>query len=95
MQAHWLLGVVLAVTSAPTLARDTAQDEREILRVEKALCHAFEVGDAAYVREALDEHFVLTSSNGTVTDRAQNIAEVEKRDPSCEVFRNHDQKVRL
>jgi ketosteroid isomerase-like protein len=95
MRTHWLLAVVLSIAAAPTLARDAAQDEREILRVETALCHAFEVGDAKYLQEALDEHFVLTSSNGTVTDRAQNIAEVEKRDPFYEVFRNHGQTVRL
>ncbi|MCI4569326.1 nuclear transport factor 2 family protein [Lysobacter sp. CFH 32150] len=95
MPIQWLLAVMLAVATTPAMARDAAQDEREILSVEKALCHAFETGDADYLRRSLDEHFILTSSNGVVTDRAQNIAEVEKRDPSYEVFRNHDQKLRL
>lgn len=95
MRIHWLLAIVLAVAATPALARDPAQDERDILKVEKAICHAFETGEADYLRVSLDDRFTLTSSTGVVTDRAQNIAEVEKRDPSYEVFRNHDQKVRL
>jgi ketosteroid isomerase-like protein len=74
---------------------DPHADEREILQTEAALCHAFEAGDAAYLRQALDPRFTLTGSTGVVTDRAQNIAEVEKREPSYDVFRNHDQVVRL
>ena len=82
MRIHWLLAVALVIATAPALARDPAQDERDILQVEKALCQAFEAGDADYLRQSLDEHFILTSSTGVVTDRALNIAEVEKRDPS-------------
>ena len=95
MQIQWLFAVVLAVATAPALARDPVQDEREILRVEKAICQAFETGDADHLHQSLDEHFILTSSTGVVTDRAQNIAEVEKRDPFYEVFRNHGQNLRL
>src|SRR5262249_22606706 len=75
-------------------ARDAAQDEREIRRVEAELCRAFEAGDARTLRTDLDAAFTLTSSRGEVTDLVQNLAEVEKREPRYEVFRNHDQKVR-
>ena len=76
-------------------ARDATRDEREIQRVEGELCHAFEVGDAETLRKDLDATFTLTSSRGEVTDLAQNLAEVAKREPRYEVFRNRAQKIRL
>jgi len=87
----------LVLASAPVLAsaHDSAQDEREILRVEALICKAFESGDGATLEKHLDERFTLTSSRGEVTDRKQNIAEVVSREPRYEVFRNHDQKLRL
>jgi ketosteroid isomerase-like protein len=89
------LAIPLLLCLQPATARDAAQDEREILRVEAALCRAFENGDAAALRRYLDETFTLTDSHGTVTDLAQNVAEVERGEPRYEVFRNHHQKVRL
>ncbi|MEO7323495.1 MAG: nuclear transport factor 2 family protein [Dokdonella sp.] len=89
----FLAALVLATDIAS--ARDQAQDERELLRAEAALCHAFEVGAADSVGKGLDARFTLTDSRGNVTDRAQNVAEVAKRDPYYDVFRNSGQKVRL
>ncbi|WP_242108443.1 nuclear transport factor 2 family protein [Luteimonas aquatica] len=86
---------VLAMTATAAQARDAAQDRAEILRVEAVLCRAFEQGDAKTLREALDPTFTLTDSRGAVTDLAQNLAEVEKRDPLYSEFRNHGQDVRL
>lgn len=68
---------------------------RELLRVEAELCHAFEVGDADVAKRDLDETFTLTDSHGAVTDYARNVADIEHRDPAYDVFRNHDQNVRL
>jgi ketosteroid isomerase-like protein len=81
--------------NTPSGVRGAGADEKEIRRIEAALCHAFEAGDAAYLRHALDPGFTLTGSTGVVTDFAQNISEVEKREPAYDVFRNHDQVVRL
>ncbi|MBE4751686.1 nuclear transport factor 2 family protein [Corallococcus sp. ZKHCc1 1396] len=87
---------VLAIALGATAeARDPAQDERDLLKVEAALCRAFETGDADTLRKSLDKHFTLTDSKGTVTNLDQNLAEVVKRDPVYEVFKNHHQKVRL
>ena len=83
------------LVSASVLARDAAQDEGEIRRVEATVCEAFEQGDALALEKNLDERFTLTSSRGEVTDRKQNLAEVASREPQYEVFRNHDQNVRL
>lgn len=91
-----ILSTIAALSlSAHALARDAAQDEREIRRVEALVCAAFEQGDGAALEKHLDAQFTLTSSRGEVTDRTQNIAEVVSREPRYEVFRNHDQKVRL
>lgn len=76
-------------------ARDAAHDEREVRRVEAEVCQAFESGDAQTLRKDLDGRFTLTTSRGEVTDLAHNLDEVAKREPRYDVFRNHDQKVRL
>jgi len=93
----WLVIACAPVLSATrsASARDAAQDEREILRAEALICKAFESGDGATLEKHLDARFTLTSSRGEVTDRKQNIAEVVSREPRYEVFRNHDQKLRL
>ncbi len=90
-----MLAVVLAATTVTAQARDAEQDKSEILRVEAALCRAFEQGDAKALRESLDETFTLTDSRGVVTNLSQNLAEVEKRDPLYTEFHNHDQNIRL
>ncbi|RKH47791.1 nuclear transport factor 2 family protein [Corallococcus sicarius] len=96
MNFQTTLTAVLAVAASATAeARDPAQDERDLLRVEAALCRAFEAGDADTLRKSLDKKFTLTDSQGTVTNFDQNLAEVSKRDPVYEVFKNHHQKVVL
>lgn len=95
MKLQTPLTTVLALATGAAEARDAAQDERDLLKVEAAICRAFETGDVATLRKSLDARFTLTDSKGTVTDLEQNLAEVEKKDPVYEVFRNHHQKVRL
>jgi ketosteroid isomerase-like protein len=87
--------VGLALPAGAALARDATGDEQQIRRVEAVLCRAFESGDAVALRKHLDPTFTQTSSRGEVTDFEQNVAEVARREPRYEVFRNHDQKVRL
>ncbi|MEP7042143.1 MAG: nuclear transport factor 2 family protein [Dokdonella sp.] len=89
------VGTTLLLAAGLAQARDPAADEHAILRVEAALCHAFETGDAESLRRQLDPGFTLTDSKGQVSDFAQNIDEVARREPSYELFRNHDQKIRL
>jgi len=95
-QEIWLTAMVaLSWVAYPACARDLAQDEREILRVEAELCKAFEDGDAKTLRKDLDATFTLTNSRGEISDFAQNLEEVAAREPRYEVFRNHDQNLRL
>ncbi|RKG99618.1 nuclear transport factor 2 family protein [Corallococcus carmarthensis] len=95
MKLQTTLTAVLALATGVAEARDPAQDERELLKVEAALCRAFETADVATLRKSLDARFTLTDSRGTVTDLEQNLSEVAKKDPVYEVFRNHHQKIRL
>ena len=95
MNLHALFAIALIAATHTAQARDRAQDERDILRMEAALCRAFETADAKTLRDGLGKHFILTDSAGNVTDLEQNVAEVARRDPVYEVFRNHDQKIRL
>lgn len=89
------MAVLGLLVLADAFARDSATDERAIRRVEAELCKAFEDGDAQTLRKDLDATFTLTNSHGEVSDFAQNIAEVATREPRYEVFRNHEQQVRL
>lgn len=95
MMFETMFAAMLVLASGPAQARDAAQDEREILRVEAELCRAFETGDADVLRRHLDATFTLTDSRGVATGLAQTLAEVASRDPVYEVFRNHSQKIRV
>jgi ketosteroid isomerase-like protein len=93
---NWLLALIaFGCLAGAASARDSAQDELAIRRVEAELCKAFEDGDAQILRKDLDATFTLTNSRGEVSDFTQNLEEVAKREPRYEVFRNHDQNVRL
>jgi ketosteroid isomerase-like protein len=71
-----------------------ADDEREIRRVEAALCDALRTGDAATIAKLEDETYTLTNSKSEVTTRADDLADA-KKGVRYDEFRNHGQKVRL
>jgi ketosteroid isomerase-like protein len=89
-----MMAILLGAAST-AIARDAAQDQRDLLQAEAALCQAFESGDADALRKGLTEDFTLVDSRGTVSGFAQNVDEVARREPYYDVFRNHDQQVRL
>jgi hypothetical protein len=90
-----LLGLFICLVSTAASARDAAHDEADIRRVEAVICKAFQDGDAKTLRTNLDDRFTLVNSRGELTDLEPNVAEVSKRDPYYDEFRNHDQKVRV
>lgn len=87
-------GLLLARTGGVQAGNPVAE-ERDLLRVEAELCHAFEIGNAEYLRSRLDRSFTLTDSHGEVTGYERNIDDVTRREPRYDMFRNHEQKVRL
>jgi len=90
-----VLPALFLVATSPVLARDAAQDERDVLQAERALSAAFEAEDADWLEQHLDPDFTLTNSRGVVTTRAQEAAELRSGTIQYTVFRNHDSKVRL
>jgi ketosteroid isomerase-like protein len=74
---------------------DDARDEAAVVRTLHAACEAYRVGDVAYLEKALEDRFTLTDSSGVITTKADELAAVRKGDPSYEIFRNSEMKVRL
>lgn len=94
MRALYFLAFLVPV-AASCAVHDAARDEKEVRRVEAEICKAFETGDTKTLRADMDSRFTQVTSRGEVTDLKQNLAEVAKRDPYYDEFRNHDQTVRL
>jgi ketosteroid isomerase-like protein len=95
MKMHWLIAAGLALSAGSATARDTAQDQRNVLRAEAMLCDAYESSDADVFRDNLDERYTRTDAKGVVANRDQTVASVARRDPTYVTYRNHDQTVRL
>ena len=87
----WLIVAMLAAHGA---VAGPADDEREIRKIEAALCDALRTGDAAAIAKLEDETYTLTNSKSEVTARADDIADA-KKGVRYDEFRNHDQTVRL
>jgi ketosteroid isomerase-like protein len=86
------LGIAVLVSQVAVAA--PADDEREIRKVEAALCDAIRTGDAAAIARLEDETYTLTNSKGEVTTRADDVADA-KKGVRYDEFRNHDQAFRL
>ena len=87
----WLIVAMLAAHGAVAAPAD---DEREVRKVEAALCDALRTGDAAAIARLEDETYTLTNSKSEVTTRADDIADA-KKGVRYDEFRNHEQTVRL
>jgi ketosteroid isomerase-like protein len=83
------------VAAQHAAAASPADDERDIRRVEHALCEAFRTADADTIARLEDETYTLTNSHGEVSKRADDIADAKKREIRYSEFRNHDTSVRL
>ena len=89
---HCILALVMFASIA--FATSPADDEREIRKVEAALCDALRTGDAATIAKLEDDTYTLTNSKSEVTTRADDIADA-KKGVRYDEFRNHEQTVRL
>ena len=89
------LAFALSLTAATASAQDRAADERALLEAERAICDAYQREDATWLERHLDREFTLTSSNGSVSTRADEVAELRAGKIQYDVFRNRDSKVRF
>ena len=94
MRSILLLPLCLAV-SAPVAAADRSADERAILQAEREICAAYEREDADWIGRHLDPRFTLTASNGKITTRDDEVAELASGTAQYEVFRNHGTQLRF
>ena len=88
---------VFALTFLTTLPLAFAQESEEantVLQTERDLAAAYQRSDADAIAQGVMEDYTLTNSLGTVTTRADDIAEAKKNDPKYEIFENCDMKVR-
>ena len=90
-----LLLCSLAVAVPAAVAATSADDERDIRRVERELCDAFQKNDATTIERLEDATYTLTNSRGEVTTRADDVADAKKGETRYTEFRNHDTTVRL
>ena len=86
---------IIAVIALASSFADLRADEAAILQVTRDACKAFVDRDTRRLREVLTEDFTLTDASGTVTTRADEIANAETGAVKYEVFENHDMKVRV
>ena len=87
-----LLAVLLSAQQ-PARASEP-EDVRRILQAEREICAAYEREDADWLEKHLDPTFTLTSSNGKVTTRADEVADL-RGGTRYDVFRNRDSRVRV
>ena len=94
---RWLLAVLMGIAATAGAVGPVGPNPatRQLLKAEADACRAFEAGNADALRRALTADFTLVDSHGSVTNLAENLAEVAAREPFYEEFRNHDQQVRL
>ncbi|KRA20764.1 nuclear transport factor 2 family protein [Lysobacter sp. Root604] len=88
------LSIALALCAPAAIAADRSADERAILQLERDICAAYEAEDAAWIGKHLAPDFTLTASNGKITTRDDEVAELAKGVTTYEVFRNHGTRLR-
>jgi hypothetical protein len=89
------LTLSLSLALAIPAATSHAADEAAVVQALHTACEAFRTGEPSFLLGFLDEGFTLTDTAGKVTTREENLAEVRKREPRYEVFRNHSMKTRI
>lgn len=85
----------IAVLSSILAGAPSASERDAVLEAERVGCLAFKNSDVAGLEHILLDDFVLTESNGQVSDKKQALSEARNKDPVDEVFENRDQIIRL
>ena len=88
--------LVLLTTALPTLATQEQPDEKEkILALERQWCDAYLHADTAFLKRFVVDDFTLTSSQGRISTKADDLKELSTGTTKYEVFENRDMKVRI
>jgi uncharacterized protein (TIGR02246 family) len=86
---------IAAIAVTTSAFADLREDEAAIRQVIRDTCKAYQDGNARRMAELLTEDFTLTDSGGTVTTRADDMANAESGAVRYELFENYDMTVRL
>ena len=78
-----------------TLAQTEERSAATVLQVERELCDAYRKGDTMAIERLVMPDYTVTTSDGKVTGRAQDLEDARKHDPTYDIFETHDMKVRL
>jgi ketosteroid isomerase-like protein len=87
-----ILCALLACSSA--FSAD-AQEEQRVMQVTQDACVAFLNADVAAAEALLAPGFTLVNSSAVVQSREEVLAEIRKRDPVYDEFRNHSMTARV
>lgn len=83
----------MLIASTPAMSSDKT-DVQKVLQAEHDICAAFEREDADWLEQHLDLTFTLTSPDGKVTTRADEVADL-RAGTKYDVFRTEGSKVRV
>src|SRR4051794_5434190 len=91
-----LITLVLSFVPLLTWAqKPSADDEKSIWQTEYAWCNAFLKGDSAALAEIEKEGYVLTGSDGMVSTRDADLAEMKAGKNHYSVFGGHEADIRV
>jgi ketosteroid isomerase-like protein len=95
MKAMMVLAFTAALIGVPASAQSPAAADQEILKLERAYDDAFLKKDRAAMERLLADDFVYVHSNGTMTNRTQEIEETISADVKWTASKLDDLKVRV
>ncbi|MGE5208787.1 MAG: nuclear transport factor 2 family protein [Alphaproteobacteria bacterium] len=93
MKIATLIVLVIGITWGPCLTQPSA--EQEVLRFEREACQAFLDADPAALERVLTPDFTLTLSNGGLSTREHEIAELRTGKVHYDIFENYDMQARI
>lgn len=85
----------LFVFSTVAFGQKAPRTADAVIKTLQEICKAYETKDTAVLLRLMTEDFTLTSSNGTISTRDDEIGELKSGKVTYQTFENRDMKVRL
>lgn len=80
---------------SPSAEAGKSADEERVLATERAWCRTFVSGDVAALQRIELDDYTLTDSNGAITTKKDDLAEITGASIQYALFENRDMKVRI
>lgn len=75
--------------------KNQSRSEEAVIKTLQDICKAYEKRDTDFLLKYMTEDFTLTSSDGIITTRDDEISELKSGKVLYQIFENRDMKVRL